>query len=184
MSAPQTSPPTAPGSPNGAGHPSGDERFALLDKTIRRARFAQDQLIELLHTAQDIFGHLSDDVLIYLARQLRLPPSRVYGVATFYQLFTFEARGSHSCTVCTGTACFVKGADDIVRTVSDAYAVPPGQTTDDGLLTLATARCVGSCGLAPVVVVDGVVHSHQSSESTLEAVRAVAEQAQAVEAEG
>lgn len=151
-------------------HPSGDERFALLDTSIRKARAEQDQLIELLHVAQDIFGHLSDDVLVYLARALRLPPSRVYGVATFYHLFVFEAPGEHACTVCTGTACFVKGADAIVRAVSDTYAVPPGQTTPDGQLTLTTARCLGSCGLAPVVVIDGVVHGQLSADSTLEAV--------------
>jgi bidirectional [NiFe] hydrogenase diaphorase subunit len=154
-------------------HPSGDERFAALDKSLRRARYAQDQLIELLHVAQDIFGHLSDDVLIYLARALRLPQSRVYGVATFYHLFVFEPPGAHSCTVCTGTACFVKGADDIVQEVAEAYGIAPGTTTEDGQLTLSSARCLGSCGLAPVVVLDGSVRGHETPESTLAAVRAV-----------
>jgi bidirectional [NiFe] hydrogenase diaphorase subunit len=93
--------------PTGAGadsHPSGDDRFAIVDKHLKRVRFAQDQLIETLHVAQDVFGYLSEDVLLYVARALRLPPSMVYGVATFYQLFTFEAPGDHACTVCTGTA--------------------------------------------------------------------------------
>lgn len=155
---------------DGGAHPSGDERFAVLDKSVRRARSAQDQLIELLHVAQDVFGCLSDDVLTYLARQLRLPPSRVYGVATFYHLFVFEPPGAHTCTVCTGTACFVKGADEIVRAVSEAYGVAPGGTTEDGELTLSTARCLGSCGLAPVVVIDGAVRGHLDATSTLEAV--------------
>ncbi len=158
---------TAERAAQGEGHPSGDERFALLDKTLRKARYQQDQLIEVLHVAQDLFGHLSEDILIYLARQLKLPPSRVYGVATFYHLFSFTAPGRHSATVCMGTACFVKGAEEIVQQLEAAHDVRSGQTTEDGELTVSTARCVGSCGLAPVVVVDGVVTSHQTAESTL-----------------
>lgn len=155
------------------GHPSGDDRFELIDKHLRRVHYAQDQLIETLHVAQEVFGYLSEDLLLYVARSLRLPPSMVYGVATFYQLFTFEPPGDHSCTVCTGTACFVKGADDIVAGVAMAHDVPAGQTSDDGRLTLKTARCLGSCGLAPVVVLDGEVLGHQDVTSTLDQVAAV-----------
>lgn len=153
-------------------HPSGDDRFKLLDKQLKRVRYGQDQLIEILHLAQDVFGYLNDDILIYLARKLMLPPSMVYGVATFYQLFTFDPPGDHSCTICTGTACFVKGADDIVNSVSDEHSVEVGTTSEDGTLTLKTARCIGSCGLAPVLVVDGEVLAHQTPESALEVVGA------------
>ena len=156
-------------------HPSGDDRFAVIDKRLKRTKHAQDQLIEVLHVAQDVFGYLSEDVLIYVARALRLPPSMVYGVATFYHLFNFDQPGDHSCTVCTGTACFVKGADDIVRRVGAEYDVAAGKTSEDGLLTLRTARCLGSCGLAPVVVFDGEVLSHQSADDTLTAVKAAIE---------
>lgn len=152
-------------------HPSGDDRFALVDKHLKRVRYEQDQLIETLHVAQDVFGYLSEDVLIYVARALRLPPSMVYGVATFYQLFTFEAPGDHTCTVCTGTACFVKGADSIVQSVGGEFDVAAGATSDDGRLTLKTARCLGSCGLAPVVVLDGTVHGHIDAAATLDLVR-------------
>jgi bidirectional [NiFe] hydrogenase diaphorase subunit len=153
-------------------HPSGDDRFNLIDKHLKRVRYAQDELIETLHLAQDIFGCLDDGILIYLAHALRLPPSMVYGVATFYHLFTFEAPGEHSCTVCTGTACFVKGADDIVSQISEAHDVPAGTTTEDGSLTLRTARCIGSCGLAPVMVLDGEVLARQTPETALEFVGA------------
>jgi bidirectional [NiFe] hydrogenase diaphorase subunit len=163
----------APAATGTASHPSGDDRFALVDRHLKRVRYAQDQLIETLHVAQDVFGYLSEDVLMYVARALRLPPSMVYGVATFYQLFTFEAPGEHTCTVCTGTACFVKGADGIVQIVSGAYDVASGATSEDGTLTLKTARCLGSCGLAPVVVLDGTVHGHIGAEATLELVRSV-----------
>jgi len=148
-------------------HPSGDDRFAVIDKHLKRGRYAQDQLIETLHVAQDVFGYLDDGILIYVARALRLPPSMVYGVATFYQLFTFDPPGEHTCTVCTGTACFVKGADDIVAAVAAAYEVPAGETTEDGMLTLKTARCLGSCGLAPVVLLDGEVKGREGVEQVL-----------------
>lgn len=148
-------------------HPSGDDRFAVIDKHLKRTRYAQDQLIETLHIAQDVFGYLSEDVLMYVARSLRLPPSMVLGVATFYQLFTFEQPGEHTCTVCTGTACYVKGADDIVAGVTDAYGVLAGETTEDGVLTLKTARCIGSCSLAPMVLLDGVVIGNETPESVM-----------------
>ncbi len=154
-------------------HPSGDERFAVIDKRLKRVRYAQDQLIEVLHVAQDVFGYLSEDVLLYVAHALRLPPSQVYGVATFYHLFELSSPGEHSCTVCTGTACFVKGADEIVRRVKREYDVAPGDTSADGRLTLRTARCLGSCGLAAVVVLDGTVLGRQEPDEMVSSIAAV-----------
>ncbi len=135
----------------GGDHPSGDNRFELVDKHLKRGHYAQDQLIETLHVAQDVFGYLSEDILVYVARALRLPPSLVYGVATFYELFTFDPPGDHTCTVCTGTACFVKGADAIVQGVSDRYGVPAGADrrrrqphTEDCPLPRFMRACAGS----------------------------------------
>ena len=153
-------------------HPSGDERFAVVDKQLKRGKYSQDLLIEALHTAQDVFGYLTDDILMYVARALALPPSMVLGVATFYHLFEFEAPGEHSCSICTGTACYVKGADDIVAAISERYGVAAGSTSEDGRLTLRTARCLGSCSLAPMIVYDGEVSSHQSPASTIELIEA------------
>ncbi len=146
-------------------HPSGDDRFLVIDKHLKKVRFAQDQLIETLHIAQDVFGYLDEGILTYVSRAFRLPPSRVFGVATFYELFTFDPPGDHTCTVCTGTACFVKGADNIVAAVSDEFDVPSGSTTDDGSVTLKTARCLGSCGLAPIVLLDGEVIGKEDPET-------------------
>jgi bidirectional [NiFe] hydrogenase diaphorase subunit len=160
------------------GHPSGDERFGMLDKALKRARYSQDQLIEVLHTAQELFGYLSPDVLIYVGRALKLPLSKVFGVATFYHLFTFDPPGAHSATVCTGTACFVKGADAIVAALSREHSVAVGGTTEDGQFTLKTARCLGSCGMAPVVVLDGDVRGYVTDDA---AVTEVAEILAAVE---
>jgi bidirectional [NiFe] hydrogenase diaphorase subunit len=156
-------------------HASGDDRFAVIDKRLKRVHHAQDQLIEILHVAQDVFGYLSEDVLLYVAHALRLPPSQVYGVATFYHLFELSSPGEHACTVCTGTACFVKGADEIVRRVGEEHAVAVGGTSADGQLTLRTARCLGSCGLAPVVVLDGTVLGHQQPDTLSASIAAMIE---------
>jgi bidirectional [NiFe] hydrogenase diaphorase subunit len=152
-------------------HPSGDGRFQMLDTSMKRNHYRPDALIEVLHTAQDIFGHLDHDVLLYVARGLKLPPSRVYGVATFYHLFRFKARGEHQCTVCLGTACFVKGGADLLAVVEQATGIHAGQTLPDGRLSLDTARCLGACGIAPVVVFDGTVCGHQRPEVACERVK-------------
>ncbi|MEM6431776.1 MAG: bidirectional hydrogenase complex protein HoxE [Deinococcota bacterium] len=145
----------------------------MLDKTLKRLRYAQDALIDALHSAQDIFGYLSEDVLIYIARQLKLPPSRVYGVATFYHLFSFTPKGEHTCTVCMGTACFVKGAGDILDAIAARYNVQPGGSTEDSKLSLNSARCVGSCGLAPVLVLDGEVLGKETTETVFTALETI-----------
>jgi bidirectional [NiFe] hydrogenase diaphorase subunit len=152
-------------------HPSGDERFAMIDMALKRSRYAQDHLIEILHVAQEVFGYLSEDLLQYVGTALKLPDSRVYGVATFYHLFTFDPPGDHTCTVCTGTACYVKGADAIVAAVQARYGIAAGQTTADGRLTLSTARCLGSCGLAPVAVLDGQVRGHLEADAVVAEIR-------------
>ena len=159
----------------GNGHPSGDDRYLIVDRTMARFHFEQDALLEVLNTAQETFGFLSEDLLIYISSHLHVPLSRGYGVATFYHLFTFTPRGEHNCTVCTGTACHVKGSAAIVQTLAEAFSIRPGQTTADGRFSLVTARCLGCCGLAPVIVLDGEVRAKQSPEAAALAVRAVLE---------
>lgn len=158
--------------PRSQEHPSGDPRFKLIDRTLKRFQYEQDALIEVLHTAQEAFGFLEDDLMIYVARQLKLPLSWVYGVATFYHFFSLKPQGKHSCIVCMGTACYVKRAAEVVRLLESEFDVKAGHTTADGELSVLTARCLGSCGLAPVMVVDGQVLGKETPESTLEKVRA------------
>ena len=167
----KTSPPSRTRPRPAAEHPSGDPRFSLIDRTLKRFSFQQDALIEVLHTAQEAFGFLSDDLLIYVAHQLKLPLSWVYGVATFYHFFTLTPQGQHNCIVCMGTACYVKRAAEIVAALQQEFQVMAGETTADGRLSLSTARCLGSCGLAPGLVLDGVVLPRETPESTLERVR-------------
>ena len=149
---------------------SGDRRFKMLDAAMKRQQFQTDALLEILHQAQELFGFLSSDVLVYVGRRLKLPLSRVYGVATFYNFFTLEPKGAHSCTVCTGTACQVKGAGEILDALGDAHSVKAGDTTTDGQLSVVVARCVGACGSAPAVAFDGEVAGQQTPATVLERV--------------
>jgi bidirectional [NiFe] hydrogenase diaphorase subunit len=150
-----------------AKHPSGDKRFKLLEVAMRKHQFRPDALIEVLHAAQQLFGYLELDLLLFIARHLRLPPSRVYGVATFYHFFTLKPKGRHTCVVCTGTACYVKGADGLLAAVKRQTGVGPGETTADGNLSVLTARCLGACGIAPAVVLDGAVKGHETPNSLM-----------------
>jgi bidirectional [NiFe] hydrogenase diaphorase subunit len=156
--------------PAGA-HPSGDKRFRILDATVKRHQARQDALIEILHKAQELFGYLEPDVLFYVARALRLPPSRVYGVATFYHLFSLKPPGAHTCIVCMGTACFVRGADALLAELETLTGVRAGETTTDRAVSLATARCLGACGIAPAVVYDGQTLGQQTPESVVARVK-------------
>lgn len=156
-----------------ADHPSGDPRFKLIDRTLKRFQYQQDALIEVLHTAQEAFGFLEEDLLIYVARQLKLPLSWVYGVATFYHFFSLKPQGEHSCIICMGTACYVKRAAEIVALLQQEFGIEAGQTTPDGKLSISTARCIGSCGLAPVLVIDGEVVGRETPEGTVARVRAL-----------
>lgn len=155
-----------------ANHPSGDKRLKMLDATIKRHQYQQDALIEILHRASELFGYLELDLLLYIAHQLKLPPSRVYGVATFYHLFSLAPKGKHNCVVCTGTACYVKGSQEILKSLENATAIKAGDTTPDGEISLLTARCLGACGIAPAVVFDGAVAGNQTPESVCQKIGA------------
>jgi bidirectional [NiFe] hydrogenase diaphorase subunit len=148
-------------------HPSGDKRFKLLDVQIKKHGFRQDSLIELLHAAQELFGFLDTDVLVYVGHSLRVPLSRVFGVATFYNFFSLKPQGEHTCVVCMGTACYVKGAGQILSALEQTHAISASETTSDGKLSLVTARCLGACGLAPAVVFDGEVVGKLTAEATI-----------------
>jgi bidirectional [NiFe] hydrogenase diaphorase subunit len=151
-------------------HASGDKRFKILEVHMKKHQFRHDALIEVLHKAQELFGYLEDDLLLFISHKLKLPPSRVYGVATFYHFFTLKPQGQHTCVVCMGTACYVKGADKVVEAVQNNLKIKAGETTSDGKVSLLTARCIGACGIAPAVVYDGTVTPRQTPESTMEQI--------------
>ena len=152
-------------------HASGDKRFKILEVHMKKHQFRQDALIEVLHKAQELFGYLEDDLLLFIAGKLKLPPSRVYGVATFNHFFSLKPQGEHTCVVCLGTACYVKGADKIMAAIQEKYGLKPGETTSDNKLSLLTARCIGACGIAPAVTYDGKVAPKQTPEGALEKIK-------------
>lgn len=159
-----------------------DNRYKLLDRTITKHHNSGDALIEVLHAAQGIFGFLENDLLIYVAHALRLPLSRVYGVATFYHFFTLKPKGDHTFVLCMGTACYVKGASAIQKKVEEHCRCKFGETTSDSKVSLVLARCVGSCGLAPVAVVDDQVAGKLTAERAVERITKWQEQPAEVEA--
>ena len=137
--------------------PSDDKRWKIVEATARRHGREPHALIETLHTVQECFGYLDETALRFVALTLRVPLSRVYGAATFYHFFTLKPKGKHTCVVCTGTACYIKGAPALLAALERAHGVKPGETTPDNELSVLTARCLGSCGLAPAVVLDNAV---------------------------
>jgi bidirectional [NiFe] hydrogenase diaphorase subunit len=134
--------------------PDQDKRWRLVDATMRRLGRQSRGLIETLHTVQEAFGYLDEDALRYVAESLRVPLSRAYGVATFYHFFTLKPAGEHTCVICMGTACYIKGAPQLLDATQRELHIVPGETTPDNNVSLLTARCLGSCGLAPAVVYD------------------------------
>ncbi len=137
--------------------PSDDKRWRIVQATMQRNGFERDGLIETLHTVQESFGFLDDDSLRYVAASLNAPLSQVYGVSTFYHMFSLKPAGRHTCVVCLGTACYIKGMPAMLRQIENRYGIKAGETTPDGQLSLLTARCLGACGLAPVAVFDGSI---------------------------
>ena len=132
--------------------------FDKLDNFIDSLPTKNGALIEVLHHAQEIFGYLPKEVQLYISKKLDIPPSKVYGVVSFYSYFTTEPKGKYKISVCLGTVCFVKGADKILAEFEKELGIKVGETTKDLTFSLEGLRCVGACGLAPVVVINGKVY--------------------------
>ncbi len=128
----------------------------------------QGGLIAALHKAQELFGYLSPDVMGHVAQELQVPEAYVSGVATFYSYFTLTPRGKYVVSVCMGTACYVKGATAILDTVKKVLQIEDGETTDDGLFTLTQTRCIGACGLAPIMIVGDKVYGRMTADQVSE----------------
>lgn len=131
-----------------------DDRYKMIEKSMKKLGYERSALIETLHTAQETFGYLENDTLKFIAKRLKLPYSKVYGVATFYHFFRLKPKGKHTAVVCMGTACYIKGASAILESLEKRFGINAGETSRDALISILTARCVGSCSLAPVAVYD------------------------------
>ncbi|MFW5889202.1 MAG: NAD(P)H-dependent oxidoreductase subunit E [Bacillota bacterium] len=141
--------------------------MSTLDKTLLKDLDAyidsldgdkQEHLIHVLHKAQELFGYLPQNLQLYVARKLDLSGARVNGVVTFYSFFNEEPVGKYRISVCMGTACFVKGADKVLERVQDLTKTKKDEISDDGLFTIKDVRCIGACGLAPVMTINDKVY--------------------------
>lgn len=134
------------------------EQIAKLNKIIQKHKGKPGGLIPVLEEAQVALEYLPVSVQKKIARELNLPVSRVYGVVTFYSFFTMTPRGKHTVRVCLGTACYVRGGKAIAESLRKEFGIDEGETTPDRMFTFESVRCLGACGLGPVVVVDEDVH--------------------------
>ncbi|MBV7274854.1 NAD(P)H-dependent oxidoreductase subunit E [Clostridiaceae bacterium UIB06] len=137
-----------------------EQYFKELGEFIDNLSEKEGALIAVLHRAQHIFGYLPQEVQKFVAKKLGVPVAKVNGVVTFYSYFTETPKGKYVINVCLGTACFVKGAGEVLEEFERKLGVKMGETTPDGKYTVQSLRCVGACGLAPVVTVNDKVYGH------------------------
>lgn len=153
-----------PGKKKGASMSATERHYLTLDKIMTRYGDKPGGLMRVLTKAQELFGYLSKDVQIYIAEKMCLPIGHVNGVATFYSQFVTSPRGKYTISVCLGTACYVKNAQDIYNKFSELLGIGEDETTADRLFTLRATRCIGACSLAPLVTINDDVHGHLAVE--------------------
>ncbi|HBW38873.1 NAD(P)H-dependent oxidoreductase subunit E [Desulfosporosinus sp. BICA1-9] len=135
-----------------------DDHYPRLDDYIDSLPYKKENLIGILHHAQGLFGYLPDKLQWHIAQKLDIPSAKVYGVVSFYSFFTMKPRGKHVINICMGTACFVRGAEKLQAELEKQLGIKTGETTQDNLFSLDSLRCIGACGLAPVMMIDGKVY--------------------------
>ena len=149
------------------------QKFVELDEFIDHMEDRQGSLISVLHKSQQLFGYLPQEVQLHVARKLDLPAAKVNGVVTFYSFFSEVPKGEHVISVCLGTACFVRGSEELLHELEDKLKIKAGQTTKDGKFSIDALRCVGACGLAPVIIVDGKVYGRVKKEQIPDILKSV-----------
>ncbi len=148
-----------------------DEKMIQLKEMMRDIQqkpYKNSHLIAVLHKAQELYGYLVKEVIDEIAVDMDIPTAHIWGVATFYHYFHLTPQGKHQISICLGTACYVKGAGQILDTLKQQLKVDVGQTTEDGLFTLQPARCLGACGLAPVMMIDDTIYGELTPQKTID----------------
>jgi bidirectional [NiFe] hydrogenase diaphorase subunit len=146
-------------------------RRLLLEKVLKENNYQESALLEILHRAQEIYGFLDKELLMDISGSLNIPPSHVFGVTTFYSFFKLRKPGEHVVTGCLGTACYVKGVEEIMQAIEHEFNLKRGGSTADGKLSLLLTRCIGACAMAPNIVVDDEVIGKATKEEVLEKIR-------------
>jgi NADH-quinone oxidoreductase subunit E len=152
-------------------------KMTTTENILKKHGYEGARIIQVLTDIQAQHNYLPRENLEYVSQRLRIPLSKVYSIATFYAAFSLRPRGKHLITVCTGTACFVRGVSDVLNRIEDRLGIKAGFTTEDNMFTLETVNCLGACALAPIVVVDGEYHG----QTTVQKVDAIMDRYQKVE---
>lgn len=139
-------------------------KLSELDQVIEKYSSKKGNLIPVLHEIQEKVGYLPAEVQRYVSQKLGVAMSKIYGVISFYSFFTTEPRGEHTIGVCMGTACYVKGAEKILNRIKEELGIETGQTTADNKFTMTMTRCLGTCSLAPVIMIDDQVYGSLNVE--------------------
>ena len=150
-----------------------NDRRLLLEKVLKEHNYQESALLEILHRAQEIYGYLDKDLLMDISGSLNIPPSHVFGVATFYSYFKFKQPGQHIVTGCLGTACYVREVEQILEAVEKEFNVKRGGSTPDGKLSLLITRCIGACAMAPNIVIDDDVIGKATKEIVIAKIKDV-----------
>ncbi len=151
-----------------------DTRSACLRAFMEEAKkkdHPDSHLIAILHRAQELYGYLDRQVMDEIALTMNIPTAHIWGVATFYHFFNLSPKGRHTISVCLGTACYVRGAEEVLAAIKDELKVDFGQTTQDGMFTLQETRCLGACGLAPVMMIDDKIYGELNAKKALEVIK-------------
>ena len=143
-----------------------DQLLAFMDE-VAQNEYAESYLIAVLHKAQELYGYLPQDVMDQVADKMQIPTAHIWGVATFYHYFNLKPVGKNIVSVCMGTACYVKGADKVLEALKRELGVQVGETTEDKLFTLQEARCLGACGIAPVIMINDKIYGELDSKKTV-----------------
>jgi len=150
--------------------PQDNALYERLKEVIEATKSMRNPLIEVLRQAQDIFGYLPIEVQEFIAKEMNVPASKIYGVITFYNYFTMKPRGKYTINLCMGTACYVKGAPRLAQMMEEELGVKVGETTADGRFTLSAVRCVGACSLAPVFVIGEDTYGRVDTRDKMSAI--------------
>jgi NADH:ubiquinone oxidoreductase subunit E len=153
---------------------SHEEKLAQVRELVAAVKTHENphsHLIAVLHKTQELYGYLPTEVMDEVAQAMEIPASHIWGVATFYHYFKLTPPGRHEIAICLGTACYVKGASQILQTIRDELKIDFGQVTEDGLFSLSPARCLGACGLAPVAMIDGKIHGELTPKKVVQILK-------------
>ncbi|MDD3729859.1 MAG: NADH-quinone oxidoreductase subunit NuoE [Endomicrobiaceae bacterium] len=154
-----------------------NSRLKIFIDEIKKTERSDSHLITILHKAQELNGYLSKEIMDLVAEEMQIPTSVIWGVATFYHYFKLSPIGKYNISVCMGTACYVKGASEVLETIKETLEIEIGETTEDMMFSLQEARCIGACGLAPVAMINDKIYGELNPKKIVDIINKLKEEA-------